>query len=171
MCSLPACRRLSRPVCLPRPAPCMSSRPVADPVSRARSIHDKRPFNRAIFFTLVHYLCGIAFITCVVILLLHPTPMTMVKPLVASALALAVTWLISFLRRRSARCPLCKGSPLLDSGAAKHAKAFRLRPFNHGTTAVLGILFLNRFRCMYCGTPYDLQKRSAVERRRDQANH
>ena len=149
----------------------MSSRPVADPVSRARSIHDKRPFHRAIFFTLVHYLSGIAFVTCGVILFLHSTPMTVAKPLVASAVTFAVTWLISFLRRRSARCPLCKGSPLLDSGAAKHAKAYRLRPFNHGTTAVLGILFLNRFRCMYCGTPYDLQKLSAVERRRERSNH
>jgi len=148
----------------------MSSRPVADPVSRARSIHDKRPFNRAIFFTLVHYLCGIAVLTCGVILFVHPAPMTMVKPLVASVIAFAVTWLISFLRRRSARCPLCKGSPLLDSGAAKHAKAYRLRPFNHGTTAVLGILFLNRFRCMYCGTPYDLQKPSSVERRKERSS-
>ncbi|MCW1924211.1 hypothetical protein OKA05_16715 [Luteolibacter arcticus] len=144
----------------------MPSRPVADPVSRARSIHDKRPFSRAIFFTLVHYLCVIAFITCAVILFLHPTPMTLVKPLIASVIASALSWLFAFLRRRSARCPLCKGSPLLDSGAAKHVKASRLRPFNHGTTAVLGILFLNRFRCMYCGTPYDLQKPSAVERRR-----
>ncbi|MEK7948995.1 hypothetical protein [Luteolibacter soli] len=149
----------------------MPSRPVADSVSRARSIHDKRPFQRAIFFTLLHYLCIIAFITCAVILFLHPEPMTMAKPLIASAIAVAVSWLISYLRRRSARCPLCKGSSLLDSGAAKHAKAYRLRPFNYGTTAVLGILFLNRFRCMYCGTPYDLQKRSAVERRREQSNH
>jgi hypothetical protein len=149
----------------------MPPRPVADPVSRARSIHDKRPFNRAIFFTMVHYLCGIAFLTCGVILLSHPTPMMMAKPLVASGVAFAVTWLISFMRRRSARCPLCKGSPLLDTGAAKHVKAFRLRPFNHGTTAVLGILFLNRFRCMYCGTPYDLQKPSAVERRKERSNH
>lgn len=149
----------------------MSSRHAADPVSRARSIHDKRPFNRAIFFTLVHYLCIIAFLTFGVILFVHPDPMTMVKPLIGSGIALAITWLISFLRRRSARCPLCKGSPLLDTGAAKHTKAYRLRPFSYGTTAVLGILFLNRFRCMYCGTPYDLQKRSAVERRREQANH
>jgi len=152
------------------PTRCMPSRPVVDPVSRARSIHDKRPFRRAVFFTLVHYLCIIAFFTCGVLLFVHPDPMTMVKPLIAAGIALAVTWLTAFLRRRSARCPLCKGSSLLDTGAAKHVKAYRLRPFNHGTTAILGILFLNRFRCMYCGTPYDLQKRSAVERRKEQIN-
>ena len=149
----------------------MSSRHAADPVSRARSIHDKRPFRSAVFFTLVHYLCIIAFLTCVALLFLHPEPMAMAKPVVASMVAVAVSWIIAFLRRRSARCPLCKGSSLLDTGAVKHVKAYRLRPFNHGTTAVLGILSPNRFRCMYCGTPYDLQKRSAVERRREQANH
>ena len=146
----------------------MSTRPVADPVSRARSIHDKRPFRRAMLFTLLHYLCLIAFLTCVAIVALHPDPISVVVPLVASAIACGVSWLIAYLRRRSARCPLCKGSPLVDSGAAKHTKASRLRPFNYGTTAVLGILFLNRFRCMYCGTPYDLQKRSSAERRRAQ---
>lgn len=142
----------------------MSSRPAADPVSRARSLHDKRPYKVAIFFTLVHYLCLIAFATCAVIAILHPEPAS-IPPLVVSLLASLVTWLISFLRRRSTRCPLCKGSPLLDTGASKHPKAYRLPPLNHGTTAVLGILFLNRFRCMYCGTPYDLLKRSSTERR------
>jgi hypothetical protein len=143
----------------------MAARPAADPVSRARSLHDKRPYHVAVFFTLVHYLCVIAFLTCVVILILNPQPVS-IPPLIASSVACLVTWLISFLRRRTARCPLCKGSPLVDSGAAKHAKSFRLRPLNHGTTAVLGILFLHRFRCMYCGTPYDMLKRPAGERRR-----
>ena len=143
----------------------MSTRPSADPVTRARSLHDKRPYNVAVFFTLVHYLCLIAFATCVVIVILHPKPAS-IPPLVVSIAASLVTWLISYIRRRSTRCPLCKGSPLLDSGAAKHAKAYRLPPLNHGATAVLGILFLNRFRCMYCGTPYDLLKRSSAERRK-----
>ena len=71
-------------------------------------------------------------------------------------------------RRRSARCPLCKGSPLYDSGAVKHAKAHRMRPLNHGATAVLSILFLNRFRCMYCGTPYDMLKAPSTARHKHQ---
>jgi hypothetical protein len=143
----------------------MASRPVADPVSRARSLHDKRAIHIAVFFTLVHYLCLIALATCGVILALHPSP-TVISPLAASAVASLATWLVAFLKRRGARCPLCKGTPLLDTGAAKHAKAFRLRPLNHGSTAVLGILFLHRFRCMYCGTAYDLLKRPTQERRR-----
>lgn len=142
----------------------MPSRSVAaEQVSRARSLHDKRPFNVAVFFAVLHYLCVIAFLTCVVILILNPVEGS-VKILLASLVACLVTWLISFFRRRSVRCPLCKGSPLLDTGAVKHAKAHRLPPLNHGNTAVLGILFLNRFRCMYCGTPYDMLKKSSQQR-------
>ncbi len=141
----------------------MKSRSAADPVSRARSIHHKRPFTVAVFFALLHYLCLIGTATCVVIVILNPASAS-VPPLVVAVVASLVTWLISFFRRRSARCPLCKGSPLLDSGAVKHAKAYRLPPLGHATTAVFGILLLSRFRCMYCGTPYDLLKRSSSAR-------
>ena len=142
----------------------MQTRPAADPVTRARSIHNKQPFTVAVVFTLLHYLCVIGVLTCIVILVLSPSPRNVVLPLVISFAASLVTWLISHLRRRSARCPLCKGSPLLESGAVKHSKAYRLPPLNHGATAVFGILFVNRFRCMYCGTPYDLLKRSSTGR-------
>jgi hypothetical protein len=142
----------------------MQKRPLADPLTRARSIHNKQPFTVAVFFTLLHYLCVLALVTCVVILLSSPTPRSVMTPLVISFVAALVTWLISFIRRRSARCPLCKGSPLMESGAVKHPKAYRLPPLNHGATAVFGILFLNRFRCMYCGTHYDLLKRSSTGR-------
>lgn len=142
----------------------MSSRSVAaEQSSRARSLHDKRPFNVAVFFAVVHYLCIIAFLTCVVILILNPVEGS-VKILITSLVACVFTWLISFFRRRSVRCPLCKGSPLLDTGASKHSKAYRLPPLNHGNTAVLGILFLHRFRCMYCGTPYDMLKKTSQHR-------
>jgi hypothetical protein len=141
----------------------MRTRSAGDPVSRSRSLHHKRPFTVAVFFTLVHYLCLIGVVTCLAIVTLNPKPAS-VPPLVVAFVASLVTWLIAFLRRRSARCPLCKGSPLLDSGAVKHAKAYRLPPFTYAATAVLGILFLSRFRCMYCGTPFDLLKRSSSDR-------
>ena len=139
----------------------MPSRTIAvAQVSRARSLHDKRPYHVAVFFTLIHYLCLIALLTCGVILALNPVPGS-VQILMVSLLACIVSWLVAFCKRRSVRCPLCKGTPLLDGGASKHAKAFRLPPLNHGNTAVLGILFLQRFRCMYCGTPYDMLKKSS----------
>jgi hypothetical protein len=130
---------------------------------RSRSVHDRRPFNIAVLLTLLHYLCVVALITSAVIFTLHPV-MDSVPPLIASVLASAFSWLMAYLKRRSARCPLCKGSPLLDTGASKHPKAYRLKPLNHGSTAVLGILFLHRFRCMYCGTPYDLLKKPSREK-------
>ncbi|QJE95195.1 hypothetical protein [Luteolibacter luteus] len=142
----------------------MSSRSVAvEQTSRARSLHDKRPFNVAVFFAVIHYLCLIAFLTCAVILVLNPVEGS-VMILIASLVGCLFSWLVSFFKRRSARCPLCKGSPLLDTGAVKHTKAFRLPPLNHGNTAVLGILFLQRFRCMYCGTPFDMLKKSSQHR-------
>jgi len=131
--------------------------------SRSRSVHDKRPYNIAVLLTLLHYLCVVGLVTSVVIFVIHPVN-DCVPPLIASVLACAFTWLVAFLKRRSARCPLCKGSPLLDTGASKHAKAYRLKPLNYGTTAVLGIIFLHRFRCMYCGTPFDLLKKPSRER-------
>jgi hypothetical protein len=145
----------------------MPPRSSPEPYAKARSVHDKRPLNMAVFFTLVHYLCLIGFLTSLGILIAHPAPGS-VPPVVAFAVATLVTWLVSFVRRRSARCPLCKGSPLYDSGAVKHAKAHRMRPLNHGATAVLSILFLNRFRCMYCGTPYDMLKAPSTARHKHQ---
>lgn len=117
------------------------------------------------FFALLHYLCIIGFLTCAVILVINPTP-TSVRPMVIAMIACVVSWLFSFVRRRSVRCPLCKGTPLYDSGAVKHAKAYRLPPLNYGNTAVLSILFLGRFRCMYCSTPYDVLKKSSNSRYR-----
>ena len=73
--------------------------------------------------------------------------------------AIAITWVIGYIFRRSARCPLCKGTPLLDTKASKHRKAVRIRPFNFGATALLHLTFSYRFRCMYCGTPFDLLRK------------
>ncbi|WP_265594139.1 hypothetical protein [Haloferula sp. BvORR071] len=136
---------------------------ATDPNSRSRSVHDKRPYNVAVTLTLLHYLCVVGFLTSLVILSLNPK-VDSVELLIGFVVATGVTWLIAYLKRRSARCPLCKGTPLLDTGASKHAKAYRLRPLNYGSTAVLGILFLHRFRCMYCGTPYDLLKKPSSQR-------
>ena len=146
-------------VVLVRPPEAMLFRSLAPETNyRARSVHDKRPYNIAVLLTLLHYLCVVALVTSTVIFFLNPVKDS-VPPLVGSVLASAFSWLVAFLKRRSARCPLCKGSPLLDTGASKHAKAYRLKPLNYGSTAVLNILFLHRFRCMYCGTPYDLLKK------------
>jgi hypothetical protein len=138
---------------------------TTDSVSRARSLHDKRPYYGAVFFALVHYLCLIGFLTCATIMVINPKPPS-VGPLVISLIICVFSWLVSFIKRRSVRCPLCKGTPLYDSGAVKNARAYRLPPLNYGNTAVLSILFLNRFRCMYCSTSYDMLKKSSNSRYR-----
>ena len=69
-----------------------------------------------------------------------------------------VVWPLGYLARRKATCPLCKGTPLLDSQASKHVKAVRILPFNYGTTNILKAIFARRIRCHFCGTPYDMLK-------------
>src|SRR5690606_31426555 len=116
-----------------------------------------------VFFTVLHYLCVVALLSLLAILLSRPSEAMLQPVLVALVLSL-VTWLVAFLRRRNVRCPLCKGTPLLDSRAVTHRGARRLRPLNYGNTAVLSVLFTHRFRCMYCGTCYDLLKPPATRR-------
>jgi DNA-directed RNA polymerase subunit RPC12/RpoP len=67
-------------------------------------------------------------------------------------------WLTAYFKRRAAKCPLCKGTPLLNSGAVPHPRARRIRPLNQGVSAMLSIMATQRFRCMYCGSDYDLLK-------------
>ncbi|WP_348223655.1 hypothetical protein [Luteolibacter sp.] len=70
----------------------------------------------------------------------------------------ALMWVIAFFKRRSAHCPLCKGTPLINSGALAHSRATRIFPFNHGVSATLSIIATQTFRCMYCGSDFDLLK-------------
>lgn len=127
----------------------------------------KRPFVSALALTSLHYLSLVGIATSVVLLSMRQDALA--AWLVAGAVAAAgITWLTALLKRRSARCPLCKGTPFLNSGALTHRKASRVFPFNHGTTAVIAGLFTQRFSCMYCGTRYDLLKQPS--NRRDRAD-
>ena len=78
--------------------------------------------------------------------------------IIVGAVSSIITLIISYSKRRSARCPLCIGTPLLNSGALAHKRSFALGPLNEGFTAVLSIACTQKFRCMYCGTRYDLLK-------------
>lgn len=92
----------------------------------------------------------------------------MLRPFAITGVAVPLTWTFSFLARRHTQCPLCRGTPLLDSSASKHRKALRIPLFNYGNSAVLHLLLTGRFRCMYCGTPFQLLKKS---RGRPQEHH
>ena len=117
-----------------------------------------KPFAVAVTWAAMNYFCIIALITSLVIFCMFPTRAAM-QVFVISLLGSSATWLIAFLKRRKAHCPLCKGTPLFNTGAFTHHKAFRLFPFNHGVTAIFSIIFTQRFRCMYCGSRYDMLKK------------
>lgn len=135
--------------------------PPAKPrVQRARSLPTAKPFRIAVFFSALFFLGLIASITAGYCVIRDPNQFS-VRVLVAAMGFSVVAWLISFIKRRSTFCPLCKGTPLLNSGARAHQKAWRLYPLNHGTTATLSILACQKFRCMYCGSDYDLLKSSS----------
>jgi hypothetical protein len=125
---------------------------------RARSLPSSRPFNIAVFFSSLHFLGLISTGTAFVLFFMEPSQLAM-KMVVGGIAFSVVTWLIAFFKRRSAHCPLCKGTPLINSGALPHSRATRLYPLNHGVTATLSVIATQTFRCMYCGSDFDLLKK------------
>lgn len=59
------------------------------------------------------------------------------------------------------KCPLCHGTPLHSRRCPKHRLADLWPPFTHRATTVLRVLTSLSFRCMYCGTPFRLFKKSS----------
>ena len=126
----------------------------------ARSLPSKRAFNVAVFFSALHFLGLIMTVTALVLFFLEPSPLA--RNLILGGIGFSVkTWLIAFFKRRWAYCPLCKGTPLINSGARPHSRAKRVPPFSHGVSATLSIIATQTFRCMYCGSKFDLLKRSS----------
>lgn len=124
---------------------------------RARSLPSSHPFNVAVFFSALHYLALITTVTAFVLFFKEQSQLA-VKFIVGGTIFSVITWLIAFFKRRAAHCPLCKGTPLINSGALAHSKATRVFPFNHGVSSTLTILVAQRFCCMYCGSDFDLLK-------------
>lgn len=136
---------------------------------RYRSIPYRRAFYSATLWTILHLFCVISTITAIVMFFLYHKSAnfgTFKRIIIIGVSSSILTLVISFYKRRMARCPLCIGTPLLNSGALAHKRSYSLGPFNDGFTAVLSIACTQKFRCMYCGTRYDLLKPSRSERRR-----
>lgn len=129
-------------------------------IHRARSLPRPQAFRVAVFFVSVHYLGIVATVTALTVVLLEPSQAAS-RFFVAGLVFCAISWLVSFFKRRSTFCPLCKGTPLLNTGARTHLRARRLYPLNHGVTAIVSIMATQKFRCMYCGSDYDLLKPSS----------
>ncbi len=124
---------------------------------RARSLPTSRPFSVAAFFAALLFLSLIGTLTGLTLLIITPSPVGL-KVVLAGVVVSIFLWITGFLKRRNALCPLCKGTPLLNSGARPHSKARRFYPLNHGMTATLSIIATQRFCCMYCGSDFDLLK-------------
>ncbi len=127
---------------------------------RSRSVPYKKPFVSAVLASLFFYLSLICLLTCIVTFFMASPEQTRVTAfaMVGMLPVCAIFWIIAYFKRRKATCPLCKCTPFLDNLAHKHQKSFRVKPFNYGTTAVLNVVCCQRWRCMYCGTPFDLLK-------------
>ncbi len=128
--------------------------------NRARSIPYKKRFIVAVLFSLVFFISLIGLITSAVAFFYVSAELKKrtAELLIVCLAACIVTWFCAYIKRRSTICPLCKSTPFLDNLAHKHTKAYRIRPFNYGVTAILNTLFIQRWRCMYCGTSFDLLK-------------
>ncbi len=124
----------------------------------ARSLPHRGPYVGAMFLAVLHWLSIVATVTLGYIVFRIGNPSANRWFLVAAVLVV-VTWIAGFLRRRSIKCPLCKGTPLLDSAAVHHRDASRIPPLNFGTSALVRLVTTQRFRCMYCGSLFDLLKK------------
>ncbi len=143
------------------------SRPFPKKVPQARSLPLRKPFYIAALLSALHYMSLIVTIFSLIRCFTQPSDLTS-SLFVGSLIFSILTWLVAFFKRRATVCPLCKGTPLFDTGALPNVRAIRFRPFNYGVSATLSIIAFQRFRCMYCAADFDLLKQSSrvVERLR-----
>lgn len=140
-----------------KPPADQSLAPVKTRFLQARSLRSKRQFYVTVSFSALHFLGLILTITALIFFVLKPSPLG--RNFILGGIGFSVvTWLIAFFKRRDAHCPLCKGTPLINSGARPHTRAKLIPPFNHGVSATISIITTQTFRCMYCGSDFDLLK-------------
>jgi len=135
------------------PAP----RPEQTTQPRMRSVPYRTPFISAGLFALINYWAAFSILVVLPLFLIDPTLMAQ-RALIGCVAFYFLSAIASFLKRRKVLCPLCKGTPLLSTRAHVHPKAFRIFPLDHGTTATLALIFTQTFRCMFCGSRFDLLK-------------
>ncbi len=89
----------------------------------------------------------------------HGSPWVMLS--IGSLAVMVVTLISSLSLSLTKKCPLCHGTPLHSRHCPKHRLAEHWPPFTRRATVVLRILTSLSFRCMYCGTPFRLFKKSS----------
>lgn len=131
---------------------------------RARSLPHKHHYWVSFCWASLFYLLLLAILTAGIGFALNDSQFNAFL-LIGLIFAAIPVWALGFLARKKATCPLCKGTPLLDSQASKHVKAVRILPFNYGTTNILRAIVTRRLRCHFCGTPYDMLKTNLTPKR------
>jgi hypothetical protein len=92
----------------------------------------------------------------------HPEPWTRLSFIFL--IVLAATLVLGLILSLNRYCPLCHGTPLHSRRCPKHRLAQRWPLLTHRATVVLRILTSLSFRCMYCGTPFRLFKKSSRQK-------
>lgn len=136
---------------------CMTSTTPPPRQAKPRSLPRAGSYFKAVVVYGFHVLCLIATLTLAVFFIRDGHEKAAVYLGVAIALS-AFTGVLSFVIRRGTLCPLCRSTPLLGTSSSLHERARRLWPFTHAVSTILSIAFLQRFRCMHCGTDFDLLK-------------
>lgn len=134
-----------------------NEKPTRIPGERARSVPHRWSYISTVGVSVVHYLSIVGAVTTLILFFIQPSGLA-TKLFVLFLFSASITWFLAFLKRRNTYCPLCKGTPLINSGALAHQKATKIFPLNHGISATLCIIATQTFRCMYCGTLFDLLK-------------
>ena len=124
---------------------------------RARSLPHKHHYRSSLLWAILFYLLLICILAAGIGFALDDNQDNGFL-LIALVFGALLVWPLGFLARKKAICPLCKGTPFLDSQASKHVKAVRILPFNYGTTNILRAIVTRRFRCHFCGSPFDMLK-------------
>ena len=89
----------------------------------------------------------------------HGQPWTTLS--IISLSVLVISLMIALAISLTKKCPLCHGPPLHSRFCRKHRLADHWPPFTRRATVVIRILTTLTFRCMYCGTPFRLFKKSS----------
>lgn len=131
---------------------------------RARSLPHQHHYRVSLFFGCLLCLNLLAVLTTLVGFAFNGSQFNAFL-LIGLCFTVVIFWLLGFLTRKRASCPLCKGTPFLDTRASKHVKAVRFWPLNYGTTNMIRAFVTRRMRCHFCGTPYDMLKTNTTLKR------
>lgn len=106
-------------------------------------------------FYLLSWLYSFALLFFTFYAVLHHTHEIMMNLLVGIGIYVAL-WILYAWTSSLSKCPLCRSGPMSNKRCAKHRNA-RKTLGSYRLTVALSVIFLNCFRCPYCGEPTRLK--------------